>query len=106
MKMQQKLKEIDVLSEKWSKKINNTISSAQHLYILGISISLSTIIYIILIKSINLKFITPQSTAINWLTIHKYPKQQDYYLFISYMLFTYLSTLFIWFIWVSLKSKK
>src|SRR5258706_3016627 len=106
MKRKLKLKEECIKWKKWSERVNKKINTGEHIVIIGIGCLISSFFYLTCIKLLPIRF-TPQKTeTINWLTINKYPKQQDYYIFISAIGFIYLFTLLIWFITVYLKSKK
>lgn len=90
----------------WSSKVRKNISNLQLILTLIISFIFSTLIYLVLIKLFNLKFVVQSTTAINWLTVNHYPKQQDYYLFYSMFCFVFIFTLSIWLIWINLKLKE
>src|SRR5438105_11014435 len=101
---QKGIKQYD-LWKNWSKKINARVSPNEHLSILGFSLLFSVLLYLIIIKLFPITFTIPKTTSINWLTVNNYPKQQDYYLFFSFIGFVYLFTLLICFICLSLKTK-
>jgi uncharacterized membrane protein len=106
MKKKNNSKKKDALFNKWSKKIKNRLTRSDHLNIIGLGFLISTSLYLLTLKFFKFTFTPSQTTAINWLTVNKYPKQQDYYIFISYVGFTYLCTLLIWYLWINSKIKK
>ncbi len=89
----------------WRNKANK-INTQTHLTILFISLLISIIIYIFLVLNLNFNFTMKQTTAINWLSLNHYPKQQDYYFLYSFLSFNFFASLLIWFVWISLKIKK
>jgi len=91
---------------KWRIDAATKISVEEHSLILFFSLLFSVLIYLFIVFSFHFSFSVPKTTAINWLTINRYPKQQDYYFLFSFLGFNFFSSILFWFIWVSLKIKK
>lgn len=71
---------------------------------LGIILSVSS--YLIIVKTLNLKFTNPPTTTVSWFTVNNYPRQQDYfYFFTSFILITSVTCL-IWCCYIWLKKSK
>lgn len=88
----------------FSKKLD-TYSWIDHFLVLSVSLIISITVFALGATSLNLDFRTPTSTAINWFTVHSYPRQQDYFYFVSGVIFITISTLTIWSIMIWKKIK-
>ncbi len=86
-------------------KVQKQIPWYQHVivFIVGIGLSITTFTFIA--KLFSVSFRMPQTTAINWYTVHLYPRQQDYFYFFTSVVYILLVTLLIWGIWIWKKSK-
>jgi dolichol-phosphate mannosyltransferase len=91
---------------RWRNEASKKITLEQHLMFLFVCLIFSTLIYTLIILSFHFAFSITQTTAINWLTVFNYPKQQDYYFLYSFFGFNFIIPILLWFIWVSLKIKK
>lgn len=69
---------------------------------------LGIVFYISIINLIKPRFMMPVSSAINWYTINGYPRQQDYFYFITSFIFILFFALLFWFItiyiWIKVKK--
>lgn len=88
-------------------KVKKNIKWWEHILIYMISFTISSSLFIFLIKLISFKFKVPFTTAINWNTVHNYPKQQDYFYFFSGFIFITLFSICIWvfYVWIKLRKK-
>lgn len=82
------------------------ITTEEHLLMLFFCLLFSVLIYLFLLFSFNLVFALPKTSAINWLTVNQYPKQQDYYFLYTFIVFNFTNSIFLWALWVTLKIKK
>lgn len=92
--------------EKWAIKVTRKIKPHEHFKILSISLFISVLLFTITAMLFSLHFPMPKTTAINWYTIHKYPKQMDYFYFEFGFLFITLATIGLWYIFICFKIKK
>lgn len=99
----------NLLMNKWgylSKKIDRKVEWYEHITFVVLGIIISIILLIIIIRNLDLSFKVPATTAINWFTVHKYPRQQDYFFFILDFSFIFIGTVISWIILVWKKIKK
>lgn len=75
-----------------------------HAVVFASSFTLSTILFIIISFHISFHFSGSSTTAINWLTVHKYPKQQDLFFFVFGIVFIFCTTMIGWLIWLLKKT--
>jgi hypothetical protein len=66
----------------------------------------SEIIILLLLKIIPLHFAIPETSAINWFTVHEYPRQQEYIYFFILFLTPLLVGILTWMISIWKKLKK
>jgi hypothetical protein len=90
----------------WAKKVLKRMSWVDHVLLFTLSIGIAVGSFIVYFFTTSFRFILPPTTAINWFTLHHYPKQQDYFYF--YLGFSYISlvSLLLWVLFVWLKIKK
>ncbi len=89
----------------WAAYIRSNVPWYQHVLVFGGGVLVSLCVFILIARTIPVHFSMPQTTAINWLTVHKYPKQLDYvYFFIGFPLVTLLSVLFL-LLWLRRKKR-
>lgn len=89
----------------WAAYIRSNVPWYQHVLVFVGGVLVSLCVFILIARTIPVHFSMPQTTAINWLTVHKYPKQLDYvYFFIGFPLVTLLSILF-WLLWLRRKKR-
>lgn len=69
-------------------------------FIIGVGIFMSFLTFV------PLQFAPQETSAINWLTIHRYPKQQDYFYFFLGNGMVFLIMMSVWSIWIWTKIKK
>jgi len=96
----------DGVADRWAARVRQRVTLTEHVAVIGASCLFATVVYLLLIHLIPLHFSVPESTALNWLTLHKYPKQQDYWAVFSFIGFAYGLSLSLWLIYVSLKSRQ
>jgi hypothetical protein len=87
-------------------KKNKKVSIVNHTILILLGIILSISIYIITFKFYTPHFFLKSTTSINWYTIHKYPRQQDYFYFFSLFIFVLVFTCIFWFVIVWKKRTK
>jgi len=75
-----------------------------HIYLFGLSFLISVIGFVFVCAIIPAKFVVPETTAINWLTVNHYPKQQDLYLFALGFPGIIISSIVIWTILICKKK--
>ncbi len=76
-----------------------------HFYVFVFSLCFSVSVFIILMISLHLSFKMPNTTAINWFTVHKYPKQQDIFYFIFGFPFILVLSIIIWMLTLWVKKR-
>lgn len=86
-------------------KVQKQIPWYQHVIVFTVGIGLSIATFTFLVKLFPISFRMPQTTAINWYTLHLYPRQQDYFYFYTSVVYVLSVTLLIWGIWIWKKSK-
>lgn len=79
-------------------KKSKRMSAVDHSIIALSGLILSTSIYILAVRLYPPHFSLNSTTAINWYTIHKYPRQQDYFYFFSSFIFILIFTCIFWFL--------
>ena len=67
-----------------------------HIGILSLAFLISVTFFLFLCSILTVKFTMPETTAINWLTVNNYPKQQDLFYFAVGFPFVTLLTILIW----------
>ena len=77
----------------------------KHAVVIVSGILFSIVSYLLIMNFLQLQFIVPESTAINWYTVNNYPRQQDYFYFYTCVLYTIVITGTVWLIWLWRKSK-
>lgn len=92
--------------ESLSVNIRKNVKWWQHGIIFIISFSLSCLSYVLIMKKLNLHFMMPVTSVINWHTVHSYPKQQDYFYFATGFSFVIIFTILLGSIWLWIKNKK
>jgi len=75
-----------------------------HIYLFGLSFLISAIGFVFVCAIIPVKFVVSDTTAINWLTVNHYPKQQDLYLFALGFPGIIISSIVIWTILICKKK--
>ncbi len=105
MTILQRFKAGEDIRNKLSKRSKNN-SLAYHFIIVLISILISTFIYYLIVKSLNLNFENPKTTTISWFTLNNYPRQQDYFYFMTSFVFITSLSCILWFLCIWLKKSK
>ncbi|MBI2443481.1 MAG: hypothetical protein HYV40_06300 [Candidatus Levybacteria bacterium] len=72
-------------------------------FLVGIFVSLTT--YVVMVKILQISFAMPETTAINWYTVHGYPRQQDYFYFYTGFVYVAVVTSSLWILWLWIKRK-
>lgn len=81
-------------------------STTSHIVIFTISFIISVTVFLLLCAILKIKFSVPETTAINWLTVNKYPKQQDLiYFAIGFPFVTFICIL-IWIVFICKQKQK
>lgn len=103
-----KQKMIKRFYSKWTSSVKRTkdVSLLQHSIMVFFGIIFSILFFLLLISHITLHFPMPSTTAINWFTLHHYPRQQDTFYFISVFSFITITTSLIWLLWIIQKCRK
>ncbi len=91
---------------RWARVIQKNISVKEHIVVFISGLTLGTFTYYVLLKSIKISFKMPKTTAINWLTVHHYPKQQDYFYYYSGFSYIFFFVCLFWLVWVWIRTKK
>ncbi len=71
-------------------------STSFHIGILSLAFLTSVNFFLLLCSILQLKFTIPDTTAINWLTVNNYPKQQDIFYFAVGFPFVTITSIVIW----------
>ncbi|MEN9407852.1 MAG: hypothetical protein RLZZ455_1068 [Candidatus Parcubacteria bacterium] len=71
-----------------------------HLFVFAIGIVISSLLYLAVIRIWSPTFIMPESQTINWYTVHKYPRQQDYFYFATSFLSITVGSVIFWLLWL------
>jgi hypothetical protein len=77
---------------------SKTIKIWQHAFIVFLGIIGSIIFYLLIVLIIKPSFNIPFSTTISWYTVHNYPRQQEYFYFLTFVPFIFIVTSLIWLI--------
>lgn len=89
-------------------KITSSISWYAQVLLGAIGIMLGALFYVLIISQVRLVFTIPASSAINWYTVNGYPRQQDYFYFMSAFIFILIFGLLFWYtavyLWIKLKK--
>lgn len=88
----------------WAEK-RRKIPTWQHVGVVFVGLYVSTVCYLQLIKLYKPQFSMPKTDAINWFTVHNYPRQQDMFYFITAFSFIFILTSILWFLWMLQKNK-
>lgn len=91
--------------KKWAGK-NRDISFFWHSAVIIGGVVIASLLYITFIKFFHPTFFVPKTSAINWFTVHKYPRQQDYFYFYTAVSFILIVTIIFWVICLWKKTKK
>lgn len=91
--------------ESWAKK-NKKIPFWYHVLVISIGIIVALLCYLVIIFLHRPHFIMPSTDAINWYTVHHYPRQQDTFYFVTVFSFTTLFACLFWFICLIIKKRK
>lgn len=76
-----------------------------HVYVIMLTIVISTALYVVLLFFLKPQFLMPETDTINWYTVHKYPRQQDYFYFTTAFVFILVITFIVWLGWLCRKNK-
>lgn len=82
-----------------SKLVSGKLSANQfqtNFVMICTSFVISVLLFVVVAYILHLKFVMPDTTAINWLTVHRYPKQQDIFYFVIGVPFVTISTISLW----------
>jgi hypothetical protein len=103
-----RLKKVKKFFKEWSQWSNTkkTIRLWQNTIVIVLSFCFSLFCFLIFITSLKLHFVMPKTDAINWYTVHHYPRQQDTFYFVTAFTFITASTAILWFIWIYLIKRK
>lgn len=80
------------------------LSVSYHLYLFTLAFLISVFAFVLITNIIPIKFNMPQTTAINWLTVHQYPKQMDLFFFAVGFPAIILFSILIWVIVICRKK--
>jgi hypothetical protein len=89
----------------WAKRTKK-IPFWQHVLIVFLSLCFSVASYLVLVAIYKPHFSNPPTTAINWYTVHNYPRQQDTFYFVTSFVSILLLSCFLWLLWILQKNKK
>jgi hypothetical protein len=98
-------KDVHGIWKKWAEKYRD-ISFFWHSAVIIGGVVVSSLLYITLIRFFHPTFFVPKTSAINWFTVHKYPRQQDYFYFYTAVSFILIVTIMLWVICLWKKTKK
>lgn len=105
MTILEKIKSIEKIRTHFERKSKKT-TLAENVFYLLICFTISLASYLILFKNLNLKFYNPPTTTISWFTINNYPRQQEYFYFLTGFLFLTIFTIILWGVFLWLKKFK
>lgn len=97
-------KHLSIRWGRWATKVQKQIPWYQHVIVFTVGIGLSITTFTFLVKLFPISFRMPQTTAINWLTVHQYPKQQDLIIFAIGFPFIAITSILIWIFWICKKK--
>ncbi|MDP3941906.1 MAG: YfhO family protein [bacterium] len=95
-----KWKNLNVLAKRSGK-----IPFWEHAVVIFFGIWCAIITYLLFFSLYKIHFTMPETTSINWLTVHNYPRQQDYFYFSTAFAYILFIAIFIWILWLWKKSK-
>lgn len=104
-KKEKYLEKFNIFWNAYSKKLRK-IKWWEHGMVILIGLFVSLIISLFIVHFLPFTFSIPETTAINWYTVHQYPRQQDYYYFYSIFGFTLIGASLFWLFYVWVKNKK
>ncbi|HSX40335.1 MAG TPA: hypothetical protein VLF68_01855, partial [Candidatus Saccharimonadales bacterium] len=81
------------------------ISLCYHALVFLVGLTISAAIFVVLTQLFPIHFIMPDTTAINWYTVHHYPRQQDYFYFFGGFVIVVIGSFSMWVIWIWKKRK-
>lgn len=108
IRFERRTKEWKMLCQRFRHFISRAESNTQwweHVLAVGGGVLGATALYAGIMRLWNLQFSVPQTTAINWLTANKYPKQQDYFYFMTGVPFVICISIAVWVIFLWKKSR-
>lgn len=91
---------------KWSCHVKKKVPASDRAYMVCVSCTISILLYFVIRAVLPVHFSMPDTTAINWLTVNKYPKDQDYFFFFSFCIFVYVVSVAIWLVWIWIKTRR
>lgn len=100
---------IKKLHQNWIRWVQRTVKSTRwwhNVIVLIGGLIVGMLLFIAVAEIIPIRFMMPETTAINWYTVHKYPRQQEYFYFFFGFSFILIITIFIWSLWIWKKQKK
>ncbi len=90
----------------WAKNSTQKISEGEHILVFMTTTIVSVVLYRYLIVLLHIKFLSPHTDTINWVTVHSYPKQQDVIIFgLGFIFVTVLASI-AWLVWIWIRIKK
>lgn len=72
------------------------VSVTKHFLIIFTGILFSSVTYLLIFKNLPLHFKNPPTTTINWFTINNYPRQQEFFYFLTGFSYIFSLTCAIW----------
>lgn len=87
-------------------KKSKNVTLWMHASVVFLGVLASSVIYLLIVKSLNLNFENPPTTTISWFTVNNYPRQQEYFYFFTCFIFITLFTWITWFLFIWLKKSK
>jgi hypothetical protein len=77
-----------------------------HLFVFTIGVVVSALIYLAVIRIWSPVFTMPESQTVNWYTVHTYPRQQDYFYFVTSFFSITVGSVTLWLLWLWKNYKK
>lgn len=77
-----------------------------HLFVFIIGVVVSALIYLAVIRIWSPVFTMPESQTVNWYTVHTYPRQQDYFYFVTSFFSISVGSVTLWLLWLWKNYKK
>lgn len=88
----------------WAEHIRSNVSWYQHVLVFVGGVLVSLCVFILIARTLPVHFSMPQTTAVNWLTVHQYPKQIDYFYFFLGFPFVLVFSMLLWILWLRRKD--
>ncbi|OGH12555.1 MAG: hypothetical protein A2857_01210 [Candidatus Levybacteria bacterium RIFCSPHIGHO2_01_FULL_36_15] len=98
-------KNFETKYNQWTNSVKHSYKWYQHAIIISIGILTASFIFLTISILVPINFETPTTTAINWFTVHAYPKQKDFLYFFAGFIFVVNVSVFIWIFWLWKKIK-